>query len=206
MTALTRILVGFAILLPACDPAPPELTPVTPPAALTTKVQLKGPDDALLCKLKAKDDGFRIYDGADASLGEAEVQQDRVKLKGQDDQVLWKLKRKDYGLEIEDAAGTRLFKLQWRDDEWRLEDANEAVLARAKPKADGLELRDPQGRTLAKAKRRDGKVALESESGDRLFDVTGTDDASAAVWFGLDTHFSLEQRAAMFVFFHSFPR
>ena len=195
---MSRLLLLVPFALVACS----EKSPETPAAARTsgTKIQLKAPDDTLLCKLKPRDDGFRIYDGKDVVLGEIRVQSDRVKLKDARDVEVWKIKKKDYGAEIEDGAGKRLYRIRLKDGDWRLEEADDKVLAKAKPKPDGFELRDAEGKTIAKAKKRDGKVALETEAGERINDVSGTEKPLAAMWFALE-RFSLAERAALCAYF-----
>lgn len=166
-----------------------------------TALRLLDARGQLLLTAKPRPDGFRFKDARDQTLGEAKVQVDRVKLKDAQDQERWKVKRKEGGAEIEDAGGQRLFRLKGRaGEEWALADAAGATLVRLKPREDGYEARDDGGRTLARARSGKGRVAIEGGSGSPLFELEGTTDARAGIWFALE-RFTLPERAALCVFF-----
>jgi uncharacterized protein YxjI len=197
--------IGLACGRPAESPGPKggvviekENAAGAPVAA--EKIALKNAEGATLCKIKPKNEGYRVYDGADQALGEVKVQDDRVKLKDAQDVERIKIKRKEYGAEIETAAGERLYKIKISDEGLKLEDAAGATLVKCKAKEQGIELRDASGATIAKVKPRAARLVFETEDGARLSDLDGTTNARAGMWFALE-RFSLPERAALYAYF-----
>jgi hypothetical protein len=201
--AMRKILWAAALVLASCGadtPAPAAAAAAPQAAPPAEKIKLEDAKGAVVLALKARDDGYNVYAGADAKVGEVKVQEDRVKLKDAKDLETWKVKLKDYGAEVESPQGQRLFRIRKDGEDWKLEDAGKNVLAKAKKKDDGWELRDAQGKTIAKAKPRGGKVALEAEDGTRLRTLDGDADPRAAMWLMMEP-FSPGERAALWAFF-----
>jgi hypothetical protein len=204
-------LVALSALACSSESAPPQppaqavsakaAAPAAASAGDEPRLKFEDASGKELLKLKAREGGYRIHDGADASLGEVKVQADRVKLKDASDVEIRKVKRKERGAEIEDAAGTRLYRIKEGDPgEWKLTDARDATLVKCKPKETGYEVRDAAGRTLAKVKVREGRLAFETEGGERLHVLKGTTDARAGMWLAAEP-LTLLERAALVVYF-----
>jgi hypothetical protein len=154
-----------------------------------------------LLKVKPKESGYRLLDGADKVLGELKVAEDRVKLKDANDVEIRKVKRKPEGLEIEDATGGRVYRVKPGEaGDWKIVNAADVTIVKCKQKENGYEVRDAAGKTLAKVKERDGKLAFETEAGVKTAVLKGTTDARAGMWLAAEP-LTLAERAALVIYF-----
>lgn len=155
-----------------------------------------------LLKLKPKESGYRLLDGADKVVGEVKVAEDRVKLKDASDVEIRKVKRKpDGAVEMEDAAGQRVYKIKPGEaGEWKIVSAADVTIVKCKPRENGFEVRDGAGKTLAKVKEREGRLAFETEAGEKRAVLKGTTDARAGMWLAAEP-LTLAERAALVVYF-----
>jgi hypothetical protein len=155
-----------------------------------------------LLKLKPKESGYRLLDGADKVVGEVKVAQDRVKLKDANDVEIRKVKRKSDGaVEIEDAAGQPVYKIKRGEaGGWKIVSATDVTIVQCQPNENGFEMRDGAGKTLAKVKEREGHLAYETETGEKRAELKGTTDARAGMWMAAEP-LTLAERAALVVYF-----
>lgn len=87
----------------------------------------------LALKVKARNDGCKLYDGRD--------------------QVLIEVKRKDNGYLVKDAADKEIGRIKAKDaGAYKVYDAGGAEIGKIKPKDNGLELEDPSDKRLYRVK------------------------------------------------------
>lgn len=144
------------------------------------------PDGRTELRAKARQDGYRLYDGADRVIGEIKVEADRIKVKDAQDRILYKIKQKADGSKLYDANDREIVQIKRKEGGYRIKDARERELAAIKPKDGGsFKFYGARQEELGKAKPKDGAVELEDPRGQRIAKISGSITPQAASFWGL---------------------
>jgi len=89
-------------------------------------------------------------------------------------QIVGIVKRDGEAYKLENATGAKVVKLSRKDGGFRLKDPAGNTLLKIKPRANGFKIDDGAGKGVAKGKIKGNVLVLESEKGERLFEISGT--------------------------------
>ena len=209
------LLLAGTLFWSACGQQSREVAPGPRPASTTTaaaapsergSIRVTDASDRLLFRLKADQDGYKVYGGGDQLLARLKVESDRVKAEDAAGQPLLKLKHKDKKGKAEDQSGAVLFTVKphsTKAGDFKLETAAGALLYRLKKESYGYKVTDAQDQTLFKMKAASDRVIADGPDGRKRMEVKGSSAALAACAVALES-FDLPRRAALFAYLTHF--
>lgn len=167
-----------------------------------SKVKFKDGADQTKFSLKAKPDGAKLVDGAEAELARYTTSAGKVKVKDPADVVLGYIVRANGRYKVEDPTQkVEQYKfLPQADGDWKLEDGADKLIYKVKKRDYGWEVEDPSEKSLYKIKVKDGKTSIRDAGDQTVLATKETIQSLAAACLAFDAIEDLRIRAALAMF------